>query len=161
MKRNFKSCPSKIAQAVVILTAALALVGGGGPGLPEIVPVSGTVTIDGKPYQRVMVRFTPLQEGLDGNSIAIGQTDMQGKYTVELPGKGHGAYACECAVTIHEGEIPAEVRESGNDQMAATAYMNSLQDRPIPRKYNLINDTPLRFKVTADKATYDLELTKQ
>lgn len=158
MKPSFLKHPAKATQAVVILAAVLAFVGCG-PSVPEIVPVSGTITYKGEPYAGVEVKFYPLQEGLDGNFTASGITDRNGKYILTLPGKTEpGGCACECAVTITEGPIPKEVRESRNQQIASTNYLAQLKNRPIPSIYNRMSDTPLKVSVTKDSETYDFEL---
>ena len=161
MKTSFQNCPAKITSTVVILTAVLAFVGCGS-GIPEIVPVSGTITVNGKkPYERVLVKFYQLQSGLDGNTVASGVTDENGNYTLMLPGKDTpGACACECAVTITEGPMPDEIRKSGNDQITATLYLDSLKKkfRPIPIPYTRMGDTPLQVKVESGVETYDFDV---
>ena len=160
MKMRFQNCPAKYLNTVVALTAVLALVGCG-PNEPEIVPVSGTITVNGEPYEAVEVKFIPVQPGLDGNYSASGVTDKDGKYTVMLPGASKpGACACECKVTIMEGPVPDSVRESGNDQMAATKFLASLKNRPIPVIYGRMGDTPLQVTVTKDQSVYDFDIKK-
>ena len=51
-----------------------------GSGLPEAVPVSGTVTLDGKPFSGATVRFTPIGE--TKGTGAVGSTGIDGKYEV-------------------------------------------------------------------------------
>lgn len=158
MKLSFLNHPAKVTQTVVMLAAVLAFVGCG-PSIPDIVPVSGTITYKGAPYAGVEVKFYPLQKGLDGNFTASGVTDKDGKYTLVLPGKTEpGACACECAVTVTEGPIPKEVRESENQQVASTKYLKLLKNRPVPTVYNRMSDTPLKVQVTKDESTYDFEL---
>ena len=54
-----------------------------GMNLPTLVPVSGTVTLDGKPLANAMIRFQPIEEpGAKLNlflSTPVGQTDANGK----------------------------------------------------------------------------------
>lgn len=61
---------------------------------PALVPVSGTVTLDGKPLVGAMVRFTP-QQGTIG-AEAFGTTDVDGRYSLthrtEKPGAECGTY---------------------------------------------------------------------
>ena len=160
MQRNCFCCPSIVLQAVVVLTAALTLVGCGGKTVPDLVPVSGTLTVNGQPYENVMVKFVPMEEGFDGNTIASGITDKEGKFTLETPGHGPGAVPCQTKVILEEGGVPDEIRGSENEQMAAAAFMKSLSNRPIPATYRRLNDTPWQIEVTADKQDYDFDVKK-
>ena len=147
-------------QAVVILAAALALVGCNKP--PALVPVSGTVTLDGNPLPNAEVRFIPIWDDLDGNYIASGITDDEGKYVLRLPGQTEsGACACENRVTVFEGPIPDEIRDSKNEQVAATRFLESLPNRPIPKDYTRVADTPLKVTVSADQSVYDLDMKRK
>ncbi|MEL7496054.1 MAG: hypothetical protein AAFN77_00485 [Planctomycetota bacterium] len=160
MKTSFPNCPANTIMAVVVLATVLVFTGCG-PSMPEIVPVSGTITVNGEPYESVEVKFYPLQPGLDGNTIATGVTDKDGKYTLSLPGKDTpGACACECKVTISEGPIPDAVRGSGNDQIASTRYLASLKNRPVPVIYTRMADTPFTVTVSPDEETYDFDVKK-
>ena len=158
MKTCFLNWPaSKTCFAVVTLATALAF-SGCGPSMPEIVPISGTVTVNGKPYENVEIKFLPLQEGLDGNTTATGVTDENGKYTASLPGSDQpGGCACACKVTITEGPVPEAVRNS-QDQLAADKYRARLKNRPVPVIYTRMSDTPLEVNITAEQSTYDFDI---
>jgi hypothetical protein len=55
---------------------------------PPLAPVSGTVTLDGKPLKLAIVKFMPVTEGAAGNegfkrgATSFGFTDADGKYTL-------------------------------------------------------------------------------
>ncbi|MFK7768778.1 MAG: hypothetical protein AB8B55_16270 [Mariniblastus sp.] len=150
----------RILQAVVVVTAALFLVGCGTPP-PEIVPVTGRVTIDGKPINNVEVRFYPTIEGLDGNMVGIGVTDADGNYKLALPGKpDSGACACETKIVIMEGPLPEGIRGGPNEREETAKFEKSLKNRPIPKDMTRIADTPLSVTVTTDQTVYDLELAR-
>ncbi|HLJ12150.1 MAG TPA: hypothetical protein VKU82_13235 [Planctomycetaceae bacterium] len=54
------------------------------PSAP-LAPVSGTVTIDGKPLKNAIVKFVPKLEGPDSykkGTTSFGWTDAEGKYTL-------------------------------------------------------------------------------
>lgn len=157
MKPSLTWTCTKNALAVAVLVTALAF-SGCGPNIPEIVPVKGTVTINGKPYSHVEVKFYPLQDGLDGNTIASGITDPSGNYVASLPGSdGPGACACACKVTITEGPIPGEVRNS-QDPLAAEKFLANLKYRPVPVIYTRMSDTPLEVTITPDQDTYNFDI---
>ena len=58
---------------------------GGEPGYlpPKLEPVSGTITMDGKALEGVVVRFVPMAEG---GSMTIGETDSKGRYRLNYVG---------------------------------------------------------------------------
>lgn len=150
----------RVSLAFLILATALVLVGCG-PAPPEIVPASGRVMLDGEPLANVEIRFIPTRDGLDGNMVGSGVTDDDGKYTIRLPGRNEpGTCACETKITVTEGPIPKEIRDSDNSQMAVTEFLENLKNRPIPKKYNRMADTPLSIVVTPDQTDYPIELTR-
>lgn len=59
-------------------------------GMPELAPVSGTVTMDGQPLARAMVTFVNGQ-----GVVSVGPTDEAGRYSLSYrgvtPGAGLGA----------------------------------------------------------------------
>lgn len=159
MKRGQCISSIRISQAVVVMATALVMVGCGQPP-PEIVPVSGTVMLDGMPLPNVEIRFIPTRPGLDGNMIGIGITDNEGKFTLRLPGRNESSCcACECKITVSEGPIPDDIR-SGQDQTAATKFLKKLNNRPIPKKFTRMADTPLSVTVSPDRSDYPIEMSR-
>ncbi len=157
MRRSSCISSIRISQAVVVLAAVSFLVGCS-KAPPKIVPVSGTVTLDGKPLANVEVRFIPTVPGLDGNMVGSAVTDDDGKYTLRLPGKTESsACACDCKITVNEGPIPDDIR---GDQMAETNFLKNLKNRPIPKAFTRMADTPLAVSVTADQTDYPIELSR-
>jgi hypothetical protein len=126
---------------------------------PAIVAASGVVTLNGKPLDKVTVTFYPLQEGLDGGFQAVAVTDDDGKFTLVTAGKD-GAAACAHRVVISEGPAPKEARgESERSQIAAGEYLRTLKNRPIPKPYLTVADTPLTITITGPQSDLKIELT--
>jgi hypothetical protein len=51
----------------------------------SIAPVSGTVTVEGKPVANVMVQFQPAgQQGVNPGPGSVGVTDAEGRYRLKL-----------------------------------------------------------------------------
>jgi hypothetical protein len=147
----------------LVLFAAVLFAGcSGGSSTPEVVPMTVTVkTAKGQPINNVLVRFVPQIEGLDGNFIATGVTDSNGTCELKFPGKGKpGCCACEHKVLVLEGPVPDEARANyAKDQGASIErFNNSLKHRPLPKKYSLLVDTPLRCTPSAETSTFDIEL---
>lgn len=52
-------------------------------GLPKLKPVSGTITLNGKPMEGVVISFLPMAEG---GTMTVGQTREEGKYKLSYLG---------------------------------------------------------------------------
>ena len=95
----------------IVLGAALLAAGCGGP--PELVPVTGTVKIDGKTYRAVRIHFEPLvpSQKTTVYQLGLGITDDQGKFSLKSSG-GDGIEAGEYKVTfsrvVSGGKVQAE-----------------------------------------------------
>lgn len=72
----------------------------------QLVPVSGRVTFDGKPVDRVTVYFSPLMKGEDGNPgpNSFGVTDPDGNYKMMTVRGDTGAVVGQNNVSI-TGEV--------------------------------------------------------
>jgi len=133
---------------LVLLVACLAAGCGGGP---NVVPVSGRVTLDGKPVAGVHVSFQPVategNKNPGGGSYAI--TDADGRFTLRLV-EGGGAGA---AVGKHRVEITTRIEvDNATDSVKAPNPKTV-----IPAKYN--RSSNLTFEVPpggTDKADFAL-----
>jgi hypothetical protein len=67
---------------VLISTLLSSLAGCGGNQPPPVVPVSGRITLDGKPLSNAEVNFAPLADSRFPCSVA--RTDEQGRYSLHL-----------------------------------------------------------------------------
>ncbi len=63
--------------SLLLTTVAIIGCGGGGDDLPDVVPVSGTVTLNGEPLQGASVTF------MGTGRPCYGATDENGKYTIK------------------------------------------------------------------------------
>ena len=119
---------------------------------PGIVPVSGKITVDGRPGADLLVLFEPLSSG-DGsaNQGSIGATDVQGIFTlVTMLDRNVGAMVGEHRVRITSQLGPGAAGEAPeNDGAMLKAAMEGLQNRLVPKqlpaRYNA--ETELIFKV--------------
>ena len=119
------------------LVTCLLLGCGSGEKPPELVPVTGTVWVNGEPAPDMLVTFQPV--GGDRGNLATGQTDAQGKYELKYRGEETGAVPGKHRVTIqHANE--AEVSE----------------DQLLPPRFN--TESTLTAEVTPDKTEYDFQL---
>jgi len=134
---------------LLVFAAACLAAGCGGP---NVVPVSGRVTLDGKPVSGVHVGFQPVasagNKNPGGGSYAI--TDADGRFTLRLvEGGGSGAVVGKHRVEITtrtEADNVTDSRVKGPDPKTV-----------VPAKYNRNSD--LTFEVPAggtDKADFPL-----
>ncbi|HEV3203175.1 MAG TPA: hypothetical protein VGY77_02275 [Gemmataceae bacterium] len=115
-------------------------------------PVSGKVTLDGKPLADATVVFQPIgsEKSVSPGPGSQGKTDENGHYSLQVVGEGtHGAY-----VGKHRVEISKFVREKGE----ASGDRDNRSRDIVPPKYNL--KTTLTRDVPpggTQKANFDLE----
>jgi len=127
---------------VVCLCGLLALAGCGGPDLPPMAKVTGTVTLDGKPVPRGTIQFIPdSQKGTPKGPPAVGQLDKDGRFTLVTAGV-EGAIG-----GWHRVRIQAQGEGSGKD------LEGNFGPEPwlIPMRYNNPATSKLSFEVKADQ----------
>ena len=130
------------------------------PTPPTIVPVSGVVTLNGKPLPGAEVQFVPMIQGFGGEYIATAITDENGRFELTVLGQS-GACAVENRITVSEGPLPDDARgQSGASQMRASRFLASLKNRPIPTKYTTLAQSTLSMTVTPDRTDYPIELQR-
>jgi hypothetical protein len=150
--------PHRVRTLVCLFVTALTL-GCSSNAPPPIVAVEGTLRLNGEPLNKAEVRFIPAS-GYGPEYTAKGISDERGRFRLATNGEA-GACACECYVVVIEPEIPSRLRgESPQIQAELERYIKALGNRPLPRKYSNIAETPLRVTVTAERRDYDLALTR-
>jgi hypothetical protein len=128
---------------------ALALAGCGKAKGPETFPVTGAVTMDGKPVAEAMIQFTPASASAEGG-IAAGmagaqaRTDAEGRYAMSImldqgkttkPGLPAGDYI----VSVQKLEFPG-----------GAASATSPPHNVLPAKYATAQTSPLKATVKAN-----------
>ncbi len=166
----------RILSAALLVAGLTALAGcGKGRGL---VPVSGTVLMDGAPLNKATITFVP--DG--GGELASGISDDAGRFFMVASGGGEGVLPGNYKVTVMSfAETPAPSKgmaEVMREQMEAkgaapksgdgTAALKKQQQdavkagkamRASPAVYNDIAKTPLKVTVPVP-ADYKIELSK-
>lgn len=133
-----------------VLALTVALTGCGGSEPPEfaarLVPVTGTVTLDGEPLADAVIHFDP-QQG-DGES-AVGKTDANGKYELKTLLGGQepelGAVPGSYRVVISRIEMP-DGSAIPPDMSDADAEAEGAKE-VIPATYSDWGETTLRAEV--------------
>ena len=140
-----------VAGSVLLAALGLAASGCGRGSGPKVVPVSGTVTIDGKPAANIAVVFQPIATGKgEAGMGSTGVTDAQGRFTLTLTGsdKRPGAVVGKHRVTF-SGQAAQRAETDDTVKLGPPD--------PVPPKYR---EKPLEFEVPAggtDKADFKLE----
>jgi len=124
------------ASRAALLAALVCLVGCSGDSMA---PVSGVVTLDGKPVAGLEVNFEPTGDTKD-RTTATGYTKADGSYALVYPGYKKGAPLGDYIVRIVGGEAL--------DDGTVTR---------VPPKYN--EESELKKTVTSGENKFDFELT--
>ena len=114
----------------------MALVGCGGEAGPELIPVTGTVTLNGQPLAGANVRFQPVT--VDFVRVPRGVTSAEGIYELQYDAEQFGAEAGSYTVLI---SVP-----------------DANENETLPEKYNA--RTELTAEVAPGQAPIDFALSK-
>lgn len=143
------------------LLAMVVFTGCGRSG-PEVVPVEGTLTLDGKPLASKTLLFTPIG-GTPGHG-AGGSSNAEGRYTLravvpgatrDYPGIPPGRYR----VTVFEPMLPggAPAEEQGGEPAAAVGPGMGRRKSEIPAVYGT-ERSPLEYEVPKSGGVINVEL---
>jgi len=105
--------------------------------------VDGTVKLDGEPLANAVVEFVPDLDKKKQAPISRGTTDDKGHFVLTCDNKKPGAVIGKHNVLVHTG------RTEGDGKPPPT----------LPGVYSNPVKTPLKIEVTADKHTYDLNVS--
>jgi len=139
---------------------ALTSLSGCGRRLPTIVPVKGTVLLNGKPLPKAMVQFIPQRSDLGAEFTSTAVTDENGDFTLtcgyrDLP----GAIVGQHTVVITESPLPEELRNT-RDYRQIERYQAKLPNRPIPPPYGSATQSPLKVEIKEGQGLVKIELTR-
>ena len=135
---------------------------GCGAGGPAKYPVSGKVTLDGKPLAEVSVTFSPSDRKLPTSG---GKTDAQGVYKLSTAQGDSGAVVGKYMVTLSGGASATDQKPEDQYKSASAAPglgggspAPESPKSPIPEKYST---TGIEKEVTAKSNTIDLDLSSK
>jgi hypothetical protein len=141
-------------QASRLLALVLVVVAGCGPkypNLPAQYPVSGMVTLDGKPVTSAGIMFLPRGETRGTGAMAM--TDGEGKYSLKTEYGGPGAPEGEYAVTISK-----VVNRDGTPYVPKPDVAEAGERETLPGIYSDSMKTVLTATVPKGGKTIDFEL---
>ncbi len=96
-------------------------------------PVTGTITLDGKPLEHVQVTFVPMREG---GVLATGETDASGKYRLSYyksTGTPAGEYRAILSYRTDPKGIP--ITKAMNSSLLMPLEVSQAVER-LPEKYS-------------------------
>lgn len=138
---------------LLVVPAAMFLIGCGGVKLPKPVPVKGIVTFRGKPLANARVSFY----GPKATMPATGDTNDNGEFVLSMYGKDDGALVGENKVTVtplskDTGNAPPDATKiaSGGGNPGATAKIARGPADIIPKVYADLANTTLTWTVKAE-----------
>lgn len=131
-----------------------------GCGDSRFVPVSGIVTLDGKPVADVVISFQPASEGADSdfNPGSSGTTDGEGRYELSTRG-GNGAVVGEHTVTLVYRD-PDLLKQVPYDQETGRELVREFKLPPRARDGSLKVTVPQGGTEAADFAFESSEIPR-
>ena len=142
---------------LTLLGLAVAVAGcGSSSNLPKLMPLSGTVTFDGKPLSGAAVIFIPT--GSTRGTSANGYTDKAGMYEVVAKQGDKGAPVGECRVVVMKFVMP-----DGSDlpTNSDSSLIDSGARQILPARYSSMRETKLTATVRDGTNTIDFPLTSK
>ena len=146
---------------VCALLGTMVFTGCGGSG-PELAPVEGTLTLDGKPLANKTLVFTPI--GDTSGHGAGGSSDAEGKYTLKamVPGATRsymGIPPGRYRVTVFEPMFPVDssVEEDGDEPAVAVGPGMGNRRPDFPGVYGT-DRSPLVYEVPESGGVINVEL---
>lgn len=129
---------------------------------PKFVPVSGIVTLDGKPYALGVVSFQPTgaKENPNPGRGSSAYTDENGRFTLKCDGTIEGAVVGKHLVRIMSRSEGATSIAPGTSSPDGAPTSRKSAD-PIPPEWN--GESKVEFEVPSggsDKANFDIKTVK-
>ena len=140
----------------LMLCALIVVASGCGGGGPKYAPVSGVVTLDGKPFNDGVVVFLPkaTSENPNPGRSSAGETDAQGHFVLKTDDLKNGAVIGKHLVKIStRGPVMQFDPATGSPDSAPPNVKRDL----IPAEWNTMSEK--EFEVPpggTDKANFDI-----
>jgi hypothetical protein len=156
-----------VACSLALMALCVVFVGCGQQGVEGLQPVTGTVTLDGKPVDGASITFKAAGQGGRGG---FAMTGPDGKFTLNAVGGGEGALAGKyqvgvvkmAATTQTAATSAAESEAIVKERMASGAPLSAPSAPPkhfLPEKYATPESSGLEVEVKAGtKNDFPLDL---
>ncbi len=145
--------PHKLLSLSVLIAIAASVLVGCGPDRPETMPVTGTVTLDGKPVAGAAVMLMPEA----GGRPATAETDESGAFSVMTFEPGDGALLGKHAVTVTKKKVTGMLTDK--DGLSGGVAPGGIQvEWLVPQKYSVPKTSGLTVEVKDGMPPLVLEL---
>ncbi len=129
---------------------------------PEMVKVSGTLTLDGEPVAGAHIRFSPEGKG----PAAFAETDTRGRYQLRTfdPGDGAipGKYRISVTKEVTEGVVEFESQQEREEYLKKNGRPTRKTTNALPQKFGNPETSDLAAEISlAGSKRVDLELTSK
>lgn len=160
---------NRTALPTLILAGVMGLLAGCRTPSRGLVPVNGTVSLDGVPLAFKSLLFFPT-DGTGGNG-AGGFTDGEGKFaligvvfgaTADFEGCPPGRYrvvVSESTIPLSEADFQSRRRKSYDGEPEVAIGPTRRVNSEIPARYTAVQTTPLLLEVPESGGTIHVELT--
>jgi hypothetical protein len=147
-----------------LVTVGIVLAGCSNSSRPPTYPVTGTVTLQGKPLAGAVITFVPTAKDSDAASAI---TDAAGKYALTTWQAGDGARPGEYRVKVSKQEQaavdPSKMVQNLTIEEEQKIYVESKKAPPpakslIPNKYQDDQTSGLTHKVEDKPTTFDIKI---
>lgn len=156
---SYRSC-RRIALLLLMAFCSLTTLSGCGSNRPETFPVSGKVTLGGKPLTFGQITFYP-----EKGRLAMGTIDSDGTYELTTLEKGDGALPGQHKVIIVAKQIQKNGPTLKNFEEEMKMRVNPVGPTKVqwivPKRYAYRKTTPLETEVICgkdNKADFDIPL---
>jgi hypothetical protein len=128
-----------------------------GCGDPELHPVTGKVTLDGKAYPRLLVYMRPIKGEVDKFRLGVGETDQTGSLTLRSTagdGLAEGKYRVSFSCMVAKGggvdELNPNEKYDDNPKL--------ITEELVPLPYASDADSPVEFEISpgTNEFVYDI-----
>lgn len=138
----------KLASCLMICSLFL-LTGCGGDGRPTLVPIEGSVTLDGQPLDGATIAFIPntgntIQRGSKGSSTS------GGKFTVGTYANDDGIPVGSYKVTVIKKELVSKLPDDYNSEDPAASRKPIKYKWITPQSYSIPGESGLTVEITSD-----------
>ena len=120
-----------------------------GCGEPALYPISGKITLGGKPYERLLVYFHPIDRKASAFSVGVGETTNDGTLSLRssagnglVSGKYRVSFACYVLQGSKNTTVGLDSEKADDDRTHVTKDI-------VPSPYNSPEESPLEFTVSS------------
>ncbi len=110
-------------------------------------PLTGNVKLGGKPYERLLVYFRPIDRVVDEYNMGVGETDKDGVLTLRSTA-GNGLVKGNYRVTFSYGITKMNGREIEVSMDEKVESPSVTSEELVPEKYTDWEQSPVEFTVS-------------